>query len=287
MYEDNCKVLASVCRNVFEQMTNTAVDSVSVKRDQRPDTHYAFASTIKYEHLEQQLEGNFTLGFTDTEMASAVAASMAETMGMDVQEGLGNQAIDVLNEFMNTVIGRTVAKWDDMGFSTKFGVPNASTNVSLKPIAEIDTESYIIILSLSVHHIVFRLSFSDIKLSALAGKKILVADDSLVVRTVITKHFKALGFEVEHAKNGIHAIEKSTQFKPDLTIMDQVMPEMNGLDAILEIKQRRRNAKFIMLTSTSRKDEMVTAKTLGVCKYLIKPIQIKELIQAVSQVLID
>jgi len=96
-----------------------------------------------------------------------------------------------------------------------------------------------------------------------------------------------MGFVVAQAKTGLGAIEQHRKFKPDLTIMDQVMPEMNGLDAILDIQEYQPTAKFIMLTSTCNTEERVTAETLSVCRYLLKPLQFSDLMSAITDTLID
>ena len=86
---------------------------------------------------------------------------------------------------------------------------------------------------------------------------------------------------VEQAKDGIDAVEKHRIFRPDLTVMDLIMPQLGGLDAIMQIKESDPEAKFIVLTSTSRKDEVVTAKTLDVLSYVIKPIDGEEFLKRV------
>ncbi len=69
--------------------------------------------------------------------------------------------------------------------------------------------------------------------------------------------------------------------------MDLVMPEMGGLDSILSIRETNPDANFIILTSSARKDEVVTAKTIGVSAYIIKPFKPEELISVVNRILRD
>ncbi|HYE85354.1 MAG TPA: response regulator [Vicinamibacterales bacterium] len=283
MYQPFLKSLAKVTSEVFEKMTGTEVLASSVQEDRRHDAHYAAAFTIGYRHLNKGVSGNFTLGFTEEEMAIAVASTIAETMGVEPPKQLDEYAVDLLGEFMNTVFGRVVSEWDGMGFSARFSAPESALNVNLRAPNEFDAEAYVVILKLKVHHILFRVAFvRDIK-EDLRGKRVLVVDDSMVIRQLVSKHLKAAQFEVIQARDGAEAIELHRQHRPDLTIIDQVMPKVNGLDAIVEIRQFHPESRFIMLTSTSRRDEMVTAATLNVVNYLIKPLQVVDLMKAVAK----
>ncbi|HYD78276.1 MAG TPA: response regulator [Paucimonas sp.] len=283
MYESYLKVLAQICTDIFQSMTDTEVVATGVKPDQRADAYYPIAFNIKYEHLEKKVEGHFTLGFTEKDMAVAVAATLAKKFGLPPPEELDMTAMDLLNEFLNTVVGRAIAEWDKLGFKVRFFPPTSCINAPLRPPTEIDSKAFIILLKLKVHYVTFRVAFIDDAMIGLRGKKVLVVDDSSVIRQVMCSHLKAAGFVVEQAANGREAVSKHQAWNPDVTVMDQVMPELNGLDAIVEIRQRYPEARFIMLTSTSRTDEVVTAKTLGVVEYLIKPLQLTELMAAIAR----
>ena len=285
MHEKSCQAMAVVCKSVFEKLTGVSVTGVSIKHDQKPNTRFAFASTINFEDSDDQLAGHFTLGFTDIDLASKIANTIAKKMRSQKNSAFKGSAPDVLNELMRTIMKTTSSRWHDAGLDTTFSTPYSNPNLKLKPNTSMDTENYMITLSMGDHRIVFRVSFSDLRLRALKGSKILVVDDSKLVRHVVSKRLEDYGFDVSLAKNGLQAVEMHTSLKPDLVIMDQLMPEMNGLDAIMEITKRQRDTKFIMLTSTSGHDEVVTAKILGVCKYLIKPLRMRMLFQTISEAL--
>jgi DNA-binding NtrC family response regulator len=110
-----------------------------------------------------------------------------------------------------------------------------------------------------------------------------VADDSAVVRTIVSKALEKSGVEVEQVNDGQEALEKHKIFNPDLTIIDLVMPKVHGLDEIIEIQESNPEAKFIVFTSTSRTDEVVTAKSLNVLSYLVKPLKMENLILKVRE----
>jgi two-component system chemotaxis response regulator CheY len=119
-------------------------------------------------------------------------------------------------------------------------------------------------------------TFTKIMKNKPLQKRILVVDDSAVMRGIAAKTLEKSGFKVEQAKDGQEAIEKYEIFKPDLTIMDLVMPKMGGLDAIIEIRESDPEAKFVMFTSSSKKDEVMAAKTLNVLSYIIKPLNLDD-----------
>lgn len=61
------------------------------------------------------------------------------------------------------------------------------------------------------------------------------------------------------------------------------MPKVGGLDAIIEIQKLNPKAKFIIFTSTSRRDEVVSAESLNVISYLVKPLEMEDLITKVKE----
>jgi two-component system, chemotaxis family, chemotaxis protein CheY len=105
----------------------------------------------------------------------------------------------------------------------------------------------------------------------------------MVMRKIISEALKKSGVEVQEAGDGQEAMEKYKIFKPDLTIIDLVMPKMNGLDAIVEIQSSNPEAKFIIVTSISRREEIVTAKSLNVLSYLVKPLKMEDLLVKVKK----
>jgi len=141
----------------------------------------------------------------------------------------------------------------------------------------------LIALILDVSHLLFQVVFIDGSYDVLIGKKILVVDDSLMIRQLLVRKLTAVGFNVETANNGLDAIEKTKILKPELIIRVQCMPALSGLDAIIEIRKFKPDMKIIMLSSSSRKDELNTAATLKVLNYLTKPINLPELYTEIAK----
>jgi two-component system chemotaxis response regulator CheY len=277
-------VLAASCKNVFTQMTRTEAVNVSIKRDERLKEIYAVAQVAPYEDFTQKVNGNFLLGFSDERMAVAVASSIAENFGLPAFSKFDDEASDVLNEFMNTIVGHTITGWDKMGFRVKFDPPSSVQNINIRDAAFSCQEAYMIILDLGVDRVVFTITYIDAKREQLR-RRVLVVDDSGIIRGILAKNLIEAGFAVEVAEDGLAALDKYPAFRPHLTIMDLNMPNLGGLDAMQEILQMDRNAKFIVLTSTARRDEELIARTLNVLSYVVKPVQMQQFVSIVKEAL--
>jgi CheY-like chemotaxis protein len=278
-------VLADSCKNVFAQMTKTETVNVSVKRDERLKEIYAVAQVAPYEDFTEKVKGNFLLGFTDERMAAVVASAIAENMGLPAFRKFDNDARDVLNEFMNTIVGHTITGWDKMGFRVRFNPPYSVQNINIRDADYAAQEAYMIILDLGVDRVVFTITYIDANLEQQLRRRILVVDDSTIIRGILSKTLIEAGFAVEVAEDGLVAMDKYQSFRPHLTIMDLNMPNVGGLDAMQEISQRDKQAKFIVLTSTARRDEEMIARSLNVLSYVIKPVQMNEFLNIIKEAL--
>lgn len=108
--------------------------------------------------------------------------------------------------------------------------------------------------------------------------KILVVDDSSLIRTVLKNFVKKEGHDTIEAEEGQTAIEKYKAEKPDLVFMDILMPNgLDGLGAAKEIKKIDPNAKIVMVTSVREAQEVNKAKEIGVKDYLNKPFSKEEI----------
>ena len=113
--------------------------------------------------------------------------------------------------------------------------------------------------------------------------RILIVDDHAVVRQGLIT-FLELQDEIEvvgEASNGKEALEKVQQLEPDVVLMDLVMPVMDGLTAIKQIKQLRPSTEIIALTSFADDDKVFTAIRSGATGYLLKDVQPNDLVKAV------
>jgi len=113
--------------------------------------------------------------------------------------------------------------------------------------------------------------------------RVLIVDDHAVVRQGLIT-FLELQDEIEvvgEASNGREALEKVRELEPDVVLMDLVMPVMDGLTAIKEVKQMRPQTEVIALTSFADDDKVFTALRSGATGYLLKDVQPGDLVKAV------
>ncbi len=103
------------------------------------------------------------------------------------------------------------------------------------------------------------------------AKVLLIEDDELISR-MYSKALAIRGYEVEAAANGAEGIEKAKSFLPDLILCDVMMPEMNGLEVLLKLKedQKLREVPVVMLTNLSGTHDAEVAKERGAIDYLVK-----------------
>ena len=103
-------------------------------------------------------------------------------------------------------------------------------------------------------------------------KKILLVEDDQGLASVYVTRLEAEGFSVLHVPNGEDALSKTLEFKPDLIILDVMMPKISGFDVldILRNTPETANVRIIMLTALSQESDMDKAKSLGVDDYLVK-----------------
>ncbi|MDD3343046.1 MAG: response regulator [Sulfurospirillaceae bacterium] len=118
-------------------------------------------------------------------------------------------------------------------------------------------------------------------------KKILIVDDSTVMRMTVSSVLKESGYEVVEAENGQVALEKAVQTTIDLIICDVNMPVMDGLTFARQIKMEPdyRFVPIIMLTTVTGQSEMEAGKAAGVKAWMVKPFDKVKLLGAVSKLL--
>ncbi len=104
------------------------------------------------------------------------------------------------------------------------------------------------------------------------SKKVLIVDDSALVRKQLSEMIATLEFEIDFAKNGQEAVDKATQEQYDVITMDINMPVMDGIEAVRQIMQKRPSA-ILMISSLTTEDASITmdALDLGAIDYIAKP----------------
>ena len=111
--------------------------------------------------------------------------------------------------------------------------------------------------------------------------KILVVDDSSVIRKVIKAAADVLQMETTDAQDGIEALEilSESHNEIDLVLLDWNMPEMSGYDVLVEIKNSEvyKGIPVMMVTTEGQKSSIVAAVRAGADNYLVKPFTVDEL----------
>jgi DNA-binding response OmpR family regulator len=103
-------------------------------------------------------------------------------------------------------------------------------------------------------------------------KRILLVEDDDALANVYLMRLKEESFDVRRAENGEDALAAALNFKPDLVLLDVMMPKVNGFDVldILRNTPETANLKIIMLTALSQESDKERAESLGVDDYLVK-----------------
>lgn len=106
-------------------------------------------------------------------------------------------------------------------------------------------------------------------MDATTQKKILIVDDSAFMRKVLRDIFESVGYTTfDEAGNGREAIEKIKAWKPDITFLDIIMPDVNGMDVLKEVGKEM---KIVVVSAVGQKEMIDEAKNLGALDYVVKP----------------
>ena len=117
------------------------------------------------------------------------------------------------------------------------------------------------------------------------AKNILVVDDAAFMRMMIKDILSKNGYEVAgEADNGAKAVEKYKELTPDLVLMDITMPEMNGIDAVKNIKAMDPGAKIVMCSAMGQQAMVIESIQAGARDFIVKPFQADRVLEAVRKV---
>ena len=117
------------------------------------------------------------------------------------------------------------------------------------------------------------------------AKYILVCDDSAFMRMMIKDILTKNGYNIAgEAENGLKAVEKYNETKPDLVLMDITMPEMDGIQALKKIKEMDPAAKVVMCSAMGQQAMVIEAIQSGAKDFIVKPFQAERVLEAVKKV---
>ena len=114
--------------------------------------------------------------------------------------------------------------------------------------------------------------------------RVLIVDDAAFMRMMIKDILSKNGFEVVgEGANGLQAVEKYKELKPDLTTMDITMPEMDGISAVKEIKKFDPQAKIIMCSAMGQQAMVIESIQSGARDFIVKPFQPDRVLEAIRK----
>src|SRR5574340_1041563 len=118
--------------------------------------------------------------------------------------------------------------------------------------------------------------------------RVLVVDDAIFMRNMIKDIFAGESFEViGEAANGVEAVEKYKELKPDLTTMDIVMPFKSGIEATREIIKHDGRAVIVMCSALAQESLVMEAIEAGASDFIVKPFKAEDVLSVVKKVMGD
>jgi DNA-binding response OmpR family regulator len=117
--------------------------------------------------------------------------------------------------------------------------------------------------------------------------KILVADDSTTIRRLVAARLLADGHEVVEAADGEEALRLAVSERPDLIVLDKVMPKLDGFEIVRVLRGREdtKHVPIVMLTENAGEDDVLSGLGIGVDEYMPKPFSPRELSLRVQRAL--
>ena len=116
------------------------------------------------------------------------------------------------------------------------------------------------------------------------AKNILICDDAAFMRMMIKDILTKNGYNVVgEAENGLKAVEKYNEVKPDLVLMDITMPEMDGIQALKKIKAGDPSAVVIMCSAMGQQAMVIESIQAGARDFIVKPFQPDRVLEAVKK----
>lgn len=103
-------------------------------------------------------------------------------------------------------------------------------------------------------------------------KKVLIVDDAAFMRMAIRSILVKNNYEVVgEAENGVNAVSKYKELKPDIVTMDITMPDMSGIEVLKSIMQIDSNAKVVMVSAMGQQEMVMEAIMAGAKSFIVKP----------------
>jgi len=121
----------------------------------------------------------------------------------------------------------------------------------------------------------------------MSKKRILLVDDEPDFVETVEFFLSGSDYEVRVAKTGKEALEQVEMQKPDLVLLDNMMPEMDGLEACKRVKNNpgAKSVPIIMSTGKGKREDVVDALAAGADGYVVKPFNLSDLVEEIEKIL--
>lgn len=115
--------------------------------------------------------------------------------------------------------------------------------------------------------------------------KVLVVDDAAPMRIMMTEFLSSKGYEVVEAATGAEAVESYKTESPDAVLLDITMPDMDGLQALKEIRKIDPNANIAMVTAMGQQSIVMEALKAGAKDFVVKPFDADRVLAAIAKIM--
>ena len=115
--------------------------------------------------------------------------------------------------------------------------------------------------------------------------KILIVEDEQLLRDTLVLNLELEGYTTDNCSDGAVVIEKVTTFKPDLMLLDMMLPSINGADLLKMLRQNNNTIPIIFLTAKNNAQDKIQGLKLGAEDYITKPFELEELLLRIKNVL--
>ena len=116
-------------------------------------------------------------------------------------------------------------------------------------------------------------------------KKVLIVDDASFMRMIIKGILQKNGFEVVgEAVNGIEGVRKYKELRPDIVTMDLTMPEMSGIEALINIREFDPESKVVMISAMGQEALVRDAIMNGAKSFIVKPFKEDHVVQTLNKI---
>ena len=122
-------------------------------------------------------------------------------------------------------------------------------------------------------------------MTAVPEARVLVVDDEDSITDLVATALRYVGFEVAVAANGRQALERATSFRPELVVLDVMLPDLDGFEVVRRLRGDGLRIPVVFLTARDATEDKVAGLTIGGDDYVTKPFSLEELVARVRAVL--